>query len=588
MKRHLLRSLCSRMMRSRPFFAAVVVSLILMAPLFQTAHAYRFERVTNFEGWWEWTNSPNVDFYYSGDSVKIHSHAVAPEDYAEGSVGQNLYRSCIGAMSTVDIENAVGGYSHALLYYLDIGKRNDCDLQAQISIAKWPGTDNFVAQWVFAEQCNGVAQELERVVIGELTGTTFTIAVARIENDLLFYVDGYDVVVYTPEFDMGPQGYGWCVNAVSASGANIEATFRDIYAIDTGEPRPTITANGSGIPTTVSPATTVSIDIALDPGDETGHMADWWVAVNTPFAPPNNWYTYVYPTGWHPGVHLCAQTPLFGLSTPVNVLNSTLPVGDYTFYFAVDNNADGIPDATWMDSVPVSVCNPSFFDTFDGLSLDGNKWDLNAIWNGNSIDSTEYFLDPHVAGGSLIFQDKGNLPLLKDSNQAWTGVPTKDRVITGDFEFITYIKDFQVNTVSPGPGRWYGNMMFNLETSRTWGTGYKIIINENFGNNEHGDYHGFGLTYYINEIPQNIGCPSVGGTNCWIAANAVEGDKTRVTVRRTGNNVAVYIGDTLFHSFDGAATEDMYISPKTGVWNETSGTIINYYAEIPEMWVFPK
>jgi len=30
-------------------------------------------------------------------------------------------------------------------------------------------------------------------------------------------------------------------------------------------------------------------------------------------------------------------------------------IGEYTFYFAVDGNADGTPDATFMDSVDVTV-----------------------------------------------------------------------------------------------------------------------------------------------------------------------------------------------------------------------------------------
>jgi len=32
-----------------------------------------------------------------------------------------------------------------------------------------------------------------------------------------------------------------------------------------------------------------------------------------------------------------------------------LPSGDYTIYFAVDENADGIVDETWVDSVDVRV-----------------------------------------------------------------------------------------------------------------------------------------------------------------------------------------------------------------------------------------
>lgn len=33
----------------------------------------------------------------------------------------------------------------------------------------------------------------------------------------------------------------------------------------------------------------------------------------------------------------------------------TLPVGGYTFYFAVDDYADEVPYATWLDSVEVNV-----------------------------------------------------------------------------------------------------------------------------------------------------------------------------------------------------------------------------------------
>jgi hypothetical protein len=32
-----------------------------------------------------------------------------------------------------------------------------------------------------------------------------------------------------------------------------------------------------------------------------------------------------------------------------------LQPGEYTFHFAVDNNADGITDATWHDAVDVTV-----------------------------------------------------------------------------------------------------------------------------------------------------------------------------------------------------------------------------------------
>jgi hypothetical protein len=587
MKRHRLPLLCYRVTRCWPFFAGVLASLLLMAPLFQTAHAYRFEQVTDFEGWWEWKNSPNVGLYYFGDSVKIDANAISSEDYACGCVGQDIFRHSIGAMSTVTIGNAVG-YADAGLQYLNIGKSSGYDLEAQIRIEKWLHSDSFFVRWVVAENRPDGWHELESETIGEAAGSVFTIALARIGNEILFFAEGCALRVYSPEFDMGPQGYNWDVKAWSSPGARMEATFSDIFNIETGEPRPTITANGSGIPTSVSPATPVSIDIALDPGDEAGVMADWWVAVETPFPPPNNWYTYVYPTGWQPGVHLCAQTPLFDLSSPVNVLNATLPEGDYTFYFAVDNNADGIPNATWMDTVPVSVCNPTFYDTFDGLFLDGDKWDLNAIWNGNDIDDTEYFHDPYVSAGNLFFQGKDNLPLLKNNNHAYMGMQSLNRILQGNFELTLRIEDLEITRNQPEPGEWWGGAYLELAEERNFGpNGSTISIHICRGASPE-YYAALALHYNIDGVPQDIGCPFVGGTHCWLNDVAVEGDKSRITVRRIGGTVTVYYGDTLFHTFDGATTEDLYIIPTVGLWNEFSGTFSSYHAEIPEVWVFPK
>ena len=118
---------------------------------------------------------------------------------------------------------------------------------------------------------------------------------------------------------------------------------------------PDIKANGQDGSITVSPSTPVSINISVDSGDKAGQNADWWIAVKTPFAPPGDWYTYVHPTGWMPGVNFCAQAGLFDLA-PFEVLNMPLPVGTYTFYFALDD-PDGMATGPWwgLDSVEVTV-----------------------------------------------------------------------------------------------------------------------------------------------------------------------------------------------------------------------------------------
>jgi hypothetical protein len=116
-----------------------------------------------------------------------------------------------------------------------------------------------------------------------------------------------------------------------------------------------IKANGQDGPITVTPSDPVSIEISLNPGHKAGENADWWIVAHTPFAPPSDWYSYVYPAGWMPGINLCVQTPLFDLS-PYEVLDMTLPVGNYIFYFGIDD-PDGAATGPWwgLDSVEVTV-----------------------------------------------------------------------------------------------------------------------------------------------------------------------------------------------------------------------------------------
>ena len=120
-------------------------------------------------------------------------------------------------------------------------------------------------------------------------------------------------------------------------------------------PMPDIKANGKSGPVTVSRGTSVSVAVSLDPGNRPLKKADWWVVAHTPFKPPLDWYSYVYPKGWQPGIHLCVQMPPFQVPPSFEVLNMALPRGEYTFYFALDENADGIVDETWKDSVDVRV-----------------------------------------------------------------------------------------------------------------------------------------------------------------------------------------------------------------------------------------
>jgi hypothetical protein len=100
----------------------------------------------------------------------------------------------------------------------------------------------------------------------------------------------------------------------------------------------------------VSQDTPVSITVSLHPGSYDGPAVDWWIVayVNQIF------YSFIFPTDWAQGIKLCGQAPLFDLAL-FEIINKSLPQGDYAIYFAVDDNADGIPDLTWLDAVEVQV-----------------------------------------------------------------------------------------------------------------------------------------------------------------------------------------------------------------------------------------
>lgn len=130
-----------------------------------------------------------------------------------------------------------------------------------------------------------------------------------------------------------------------------------VFAVD---PVPDIKANGSNGPITITTTDNLSITIELNPESGLGNKADWWVAAFTPF----DWYYYDVIGGscsWIPGLSVTYQGYLFDLSlfTVLNMLG--LPVGTYTFYFAVDTNMNGNLDfdQLYYDSVAVNVKSES-------------------------------------------------------------------------------------------------------------------------------------------------------------------------------------------------------------------------------------
>lgn len=106
------------------------------------------------------------------------------------------------------------------------------------------------------------------------------------------------------------------------------------------------------------------------------------------------WFSYANPDGWQPGIYPYKQTVLNNVPWTM-ITDLTLPVGEYTFYFALDDNMDGKPDATWFDSLSVQVFELDFDFGFDlpnaEIVIDGNPDDwlgLKPILSDSEGDST--------------------------------------------------------------------------------------------------------------------------------------------------------------------------------------------------------
>lgn len=123
---------------------------------------------------------------------------------------------------------------------------------------------------------------------------------------------------------------------------------------------PVIRANGARSTITVNYPEAVSITIEMNAGNYAGTAVDWWVVARA----GSSWYYLNSSFRWErfdgklSNCHPAHQGALFNLSA-TEVLNRTaLPVGSYTFWFAVDYPMDGVLNLNGpilIDSVNVTV-----------------------------------------------------------------------------------------------------------------------------------------------------------------------------------------------------------------------------------------
>jgi hypothetical protein len=112
-----------------------------------------------------------------------------------------------------------------------------------------------------------------------------------------------------------------------------------------------IKLNGSDQTVSVPQGTPVTISLAVTSGAHMNQTVDWWLVHNH----GSDWLSFVITGGWTSGIVPVWAYPLFDLPLTAIFQISDLQPGTHTFYFAVVANADGIPNATWLDFVTVVV-----------------------------------------------------------------------------------------------------------------------------------------------------------------------------------------------------------------------------------------
>jgi hypothetical protein len=142
---------------------------------------------------------------------------------------------------------------------------------------------------------------------------------------------------------------------VGGSARNYSYTVR-VFDPQTGgvvTPTPSIFANGSGGPITISRSTAVTVSVALNPGSYLSQNGDWFLWVNH----GSIWYTYNLNGSFSPGTRTTYQGPLASLGTRTLFSVPSLPAGQFVVWFGVDTLMNGVRDTgkDYWDSVTVNV-----------------------------------------------------------------------------------------------------------------------------------------------------------------------------------------------------------------------------------------
>jgi hypothetical protein len=347
---------------------------------------------TDIGNWWEWFNSPNrdsilADLYAESNQNDSYSRlnsdpggkneivlfkSCYPNSALKGNpndpatVGANPLRDQSSGSQYHTVGNAKGIYTDMLAYF---ATRQD---KLFIVITAPPLNDDtyaanarafnnwLVHDWLASYPHRNVAVFDFYNVLTSNGGNANTNDIGRSSGNHHRYNSTTETIEHLIELNQNTLAYPTeDDHPSSAGGRKASGEFTNVLNIAyhcwkgdggcLGACLPVIKANGQdGI--TVAAGTTVSLTVALSPENQAGRAADWWIAADTPWG----WY-FLTATGWNSLFLPVMQYPLFELS-PVAMYSGAFPVGDYSFYFAVDTVPDAIlNEPIFYDRVQVKV-----------------------------------------------------------------------------------------------------------------------------------------------------------------------------------------------------------------------------------------
>ncbi|MCB1880522.1 MAG: choice-of-anchor D domain-containing protein [Gammaproteobacteria bacterium] len=190
-------------------------------------------------------------------------------------------------------------------------------------------------------------------------------------------------------------------------------------------PAPDVRINGSDLPAAIAYGDVFSVKARLQANDYLTLKADYWVRLDTPNG-DSLWLV--------DGQGLVAsETPLLLYTVPMSDSDFTNPLwtfnftaglsGEYTVQFWVDDNADGVFDGTWSDSVSVTAGKSSPKIQLTDTALDyGNVavgfGKIKAFGIGNAGEQELVISDLSFGSSAYQVQESSLLPITLQSGQS--------------------------------------------------------------------------------------------------------------------------------------------------------------------------